>query len=345
MTWIEPLLTWYGSAARDLPWRRTRDAYAVWVSEIMLQQTRVTAVLPYYARWMAALPDVHALAKVDDEALHKLWEGLGYYSRARHLKEAAIAIEERFAGQVPLTYEELLTLPGVGDYTAGAVASIAGNQPVPAVDGNVLRVYARLYGDSRDVSDTKTRTAVREALLAILPNDRPGTFNQAMMELGATVCLPNGKPNCESCPVSPFCEGYRTGQAEALPVKKPKKQRRVEEKTVFALERDGAVLSLRRPETGLLAGLWQLPETEGLLTASQAAEQLARWGLTPVGDLLFYRRKHVFTHVEWHMQVCAAAVTGETLPPGWVPLKEEYALPTAYRVCMREDVPLSKGDS
>lgn len=334
MDWIEALLAWYEKNARDLPWRRTREAYAVWVSEIMLQQTRVQAVVPYYERFLAALPDVFALAQVETERLHKLWEGLGYYSRADNLKRAAQIVVAEHGGRLPASYEKLLPLPGFGAYTAGAVASIAFNEAVPAVDGNVMRVHARFFACERDVRDAAFRRDVRAALLPLIPRERPGTFNAALMELGACVCLPNGVPRCGDCPLAARCEALRLGKAAQLPIISPKKPRRVEEKTVFALQRHGLPLGYRRPENGLLAGLWQLPEAAGALSDADAAIWLFARGLHPTGELSFYERRHIFTHVEWHMRVCAANVAADALPEGWICLDETRALPTAYRVCL-----------
>ncbi|MEG1523896.1 MAG: A/G-specific adenine glycosylase [Clostridia bacterium] len=332
---VEPLIHWYRAQARDLPWRRNKQGYAVWISEIMLQQTRVSTVIPYYIRFLEELPNVAALSRVDDERLQKLWEGLGYYSRARNLKRAASDVMMRFDGQLPLRYEELMTLPGIGEYTAGAVASIAGGVRVPAVDGNVLRVMARLLNDSRDIANPKTKQAVRSALLPILPDDA-GTFNSALMELGAMICVPNGAPHCETCPVQACCGAYLMGTVGQLPVKSSKKARRMVEKTVFALSAQGQYIGSKRAETGLLAGLWQLPEVDGILSDEAIAGQLSIWGVRPTGDLLIYARKHIFTHIEWHMRVCAAEVETDLShwPEGWIMLEERMALPTAYRVCL-----------
>ena len=334
MNWISSLLNWYKHNARDLPWRRTRDGYAVWISEIMLQQTRVAAVIPYYERFLRELPDVNALANVDDDRLHKLWEGLGYYSRARNLKKAAGEIVSRFDGIMPDRYDALITLPGIGEYTAGAIASIAFGERVPAVDGNVLRVYARLFGVERDIRDLAFKKEVRAFLLPLVPAQNPGAFNAALMELGATVCLPNGQPKCGECPVQDDCVAYREGRTAELPLLSAKKARRVERKTVFALSLNGGLVGYRRPESGLLAGLWQLPEAAGELSDAEAAAWLGEHGILPVGELRFYERKHIFTHIEWHMRVCAAEVSATTLPEGWIVLDESHALPTAFRVCL-----------
>lgn len=334
MDWIAPLLLWYEQNARALPWRSTRDPYRILVSEVMLQQTRVSAVLAYYARFLSLFPDLAALAAADDDALMKAWEGLGYYLRAKNLKRAAAEAVSRYQGVLPADYDALISLPGLGAYTAGAVASIAFSVPVPAVDGNVLRVLSRLENDARDVSDPSAKRRAREKLLAVMPQDEPGRFNQALMELGALVCVPNGAPRCASCPVEGCCRARKAGTEQLLPVKAGKKPRRVEEKTVFALTLGNKLLGYRRKNEGLLASLWQLPDEPGFLTAEQMAQRLADRGLTPVGELLVYQRKHVFTHVEWHMRVCRAVVSG-AVPAGWTPLDDAaHALPTAYRVCL-----------
>lgn len=328
------LTLWYKEHARKLPWRETGDPYCILVSEVMLQQTRVTAVLDYYARFLAALPDLASLARCGDDRLLKLWEGLGYYSRARNLKRAAQCAMERFGGRLPQSYEQLRTLPGLGPYTAGAVASIAFGERVPAVDGNVLRVLARLFADESDIALPATRARVRAELLQEMPEDAPGQFNQALMELGATVCLPGGAPRCAVCPLNARCRANALGAQARLPVKTGKRPRRVEEKTVFALLRGGAYLGYRRADTGLLAGLWQLPDEPGALSPEEAAARLSHWGLRPVGALGFYERTHIFTHIEWRMRVCSTEVTGDT-PPGWTALDDTvHSLPAAYRVCL-----------
>ena len=333
MEFIRPLLNWYPDNARDLPWRHTRDPYRVWVSEVMLQQTRVQAVIGYYERFLSSLPDVAALAAVDDALLMKLWEGLGYYSRARNLKKAACELVARFSGRLPADYGALLSLPGFGEYTAGAVASIAFALPVPAVDGNVLRVWARLTGDPTPVGDPAFRRGVRAALLERMPREAPGQFNQALMELGACVCLPNGQPKCGDCPVRAHCKAYASGTAAALPVRKQKSPRRVEYKTVFALGTPQGFLGYQREETGLLASLWQLPDCPAWLDAPAALERLAAWGLRPADEMLMYERRHIFTHIEWRMRVYHASVLG-AVPPGMAVIDPGKALPAAYRVCL-----------
>ena len=335
MDFVGLLLQWYPDHHRDLPWRRTRDPYAIWVSEIMLQQTRVAAVIPYYARFMRELPDVSALAAVSDDRLNLLWQGLGYYSRAKNLKRAAGIVCERYGGHMPDSYAALLTLPGVGSYTAGAIASIAFSERVPAVDGNVLRVYARLMNDPCDVADPAVKTRVFEALKAVMPADA-GTFNQALMELGATVCMPNGQPLCGCCPLASVCKAREAGTAGLLPNKSPKKPRAVENRTVFALYDQGAPLLLKRPDRGLLAGLYELPNVSGTLSTAEALEWLTAHGLHPTGDLLSYSAKHVFTHIEWHMHVYAASVAGEGVD-SFVRSDGSQSIPTAFSVCLPKD--------
>lgn len=294
----EPLLLWFHRTKRCLPWRDDPRPYYVWVSEIMLQQTRVTAVLPYFARFIAALPNVSALAAVSDDALLKLWEGLGYYSRARNLKKAAQIIVREHGGEVPRDFATLLTLPGIGRYTAGAISSIAGGERRPAVDGNVLRVVTRLAASSLDIMKESTRRLVEEALLPLLPSD-PGAFNQAMMELGALVCLPRGAARCDACPLTTFCRAHAAGNTAAFPVKAPKKARRIEPRTVLWIERSGRVAITQRPGKGLLAGLWELPNFLGTLTRADV-KNLAReagWRIDSLKALPPAR--HIFSHIEW----------------------------------------------
>ena len=312
----EPLLAWYRENARDLPWRRTADPYRIWVSEIMLQQTRVAAVLGYYARFLEAFPSAEALAAAPEERLMKLWEGLGYYSRARNLQKTAKIVAE--TGAFPDTFQGLLALPGIGAYTAAAIASAAFGVREAAVDGNVLRIFTRLTDCHDDIADQKVKQAVRDALQAVMPETAADIrlFNQATMELGATVCVPNGAPKCGDCPVRELCLGRMRGTAEALPVKRAKKERRVEEKTVFLLLRGGRVALRKRPDAGLLAGLWEFPNAEGALEEASAGQAVAAWGLTPRVWHARLAAKHIFTHVEWHMTGYALEVTGDG-PEDW----------------------------
>ena len=327
------LLPWYCENRRELPWREDREPYHIWLSEIMLQQTRVEAVKGYYARFLAALPTVEALANCDDDILHKLWEGLGYYSRVRNLKKAAREILDRHNGIFPREHAQVLALPGIGDYTAGAICSIAFDQPTPAVDGNVLRVWSRLTDDPAPIDLPATKTRVKEALAAIYPREA-GDFTQALMELGATLCGPNRKPGCESCPCKEICLGYRNGSAETLPVKSPKKEKRLEDRTVFILCCDGRYALEKRPNKGLLAGLWQFPNVTGHLDTREALAKIEALGLHPRELIREVHRKHIFTHIQWNMRGIYLEVAETAGGFQWFTEEEieaQAALPTAFR--------------
>ena len=329
----ELLLPWYRENRRDLPWRRDREPYHVWLSEIMLQQTRVEAVKGYYIRFLQALPTLKDLSRVDDGALNKLWEGLGYYSRARNLKKAAVEICTNRGGQFPNTYEGVLSLPGVGEYTAGAVCSIAFDLPTPAVDGNVLRLWARLTDDHRCVDDPAYKKEVRSALTEIYPAEA-GAFTQALMELGATLCGPNRPPECEKCPCRCLCLGADRGTAEKLPVRAEKKAKKREEMTVFLLEREGDYALNRRPDTGLLAGLWELPHCPGKLSPEEALAYLENQGVRVRDVTRQWEKKHIFTHIIWEMRCYAMTVRSGGEGFTWVSeenVERERALPTAFR--------------
>ena len=329
----EALLPWYAQNRRDLPWRKDKEPYHVWISEIMLQQTRVEAVKGYYARFLESLPTVESLASADDELLHKLWEGLGYYSRVRNLKKAAQKIMEDHDGVFPKTYAQISDLPGIGPYTSGAICSIAYDLPTPAVDGNVLRVVSRLTDDPTPIDDLKLRKRITEALANVYPA-AAGDFTQALMELGATVCGPNRKPDCAHCPCKVFCLGYRRQTAETLPVKKEKAKRRTEDKTVFILSCDGAYALRKRPNKGLLAGLWEFPNISGKLDVESAIDEVERIGLKPREILRQMEKKHIFTHIEWHMSGVYMEVKEKTDGLCWLTAEQidaEAALPTAFR--------------
>ena len=331
---VAPLLAWYDEGHRDLPWRAVPTPYRVWVSEIMLQQTRVEAVRSYFDRWMQALPDIPALAAADEAVYMKLWEGLGYYSRVRNLHRAAVEVCEQYGGELPADYARLLALPGVGEYTAGAVASIAFGLPVPAVDGNVLRVAARLDNDLTPITVAGYKKQTRARFAALMPADRPGDLNQALMELGATVCLPNGAPRCADCPLQHLCLGCHHGNAAMLPVRAAKKARRVENRTVL-LARCGPLVGIRRrPAKGLLAGLWELPALAGHLSPEETRAALAAQGWQVQKLLSLRPAKHIFTHVEWHMNgyyiELAAPPDGLTFVSP-AALRADYALPSAFR--------------
>ena len=333
------LLPWYENHRRDLPWRRDRDPYHVWLSEIMLQQTRVEAVKGYYVRFLAALPDIGALAQADQEQLNKLWEGLGYYSRVRNLKKAAQVIMDTYGGVFPREHSQVLALPGIGDYTAGAICSIAFNQRTPAVDGNVLRVIARITDNDTPIDLPARKKEVQAELARIYPQEA-GAFTQALMELGATLCGPNWKPRCEECPCAAFCMAHLRGTAEQLPVKSPKKGRRIEEKTVFIFSCDGRYALQKRPNRGLLAGLWQFPNCEGKLPMEQATEQAEKMGLHPRELYRQVERKHIFTHVEWRMNGIYMEVDAPEGDFEWLTaeeIDESAALPTAFRQFWKEN--------
>lgn len=342
----KPLLEWYDRKKRILPWREEPTPYRVWVSEIMLQQTRVEAVKPYFKRFMEALPDIRSLAEVDEELLLKLWEGLGYYNRARNLQKAAIQIQEEYGGEMPAEYDELLKLAGIGSYTAGAVSSIAYGKKNSAVDGNVLRVFSRLREDGRLISDGKVRAAVERELAEIMPSDRPGDFNQAMMELGACVCLPNGAPLCGECPLSSLCLACARGTQTDFPKKEGKKERKIQEKTVLVIRDRDRTAIRKRAGKGLLAGMYEFPTMEGFRTTEEVASYLAGNGIRALRILPLGDAKHVFTHREWHMKGYMVRVDElEAGAPGedtrdWLYVEpaeteEKYPIPSAYAAYTR----------
>lgn len=327
------LLPWYEAHKRDLPWRENGDPYHIWLSEVMLQQTRVEAVRGYYRRFLEAVPALADLANADDALLHKLWEGLGYYSRVRNLKKTAIQICREYNGEFPREPEILQKLPGIGAYTAGAIASIAFGKKAPAVDGNVLRVVARLTDDDTPIDLPVFKNAVGERLSAVYPDDA-GAFTQALMELGATVCGPNRKPDCGSCPCKDFCLGHMRGTAEHLPIKLPKKQRRTETLTVLLMHCDGMYALEKRPSGGLLADLWQFPNTPGFLDAQAVIDFAQIQGLHPKQIRRQLQRHHIFTHIRWEMRCYYMDVGEKNRKYTWMTRSEiddTAALPTAFR--------------
>ena len=332
------LLDWFYKNRRSLPFRTDPTPYHVWLSEVMLQQTRVSAVLPYYHRFLAQLPDIPALAACEEEKLHKLWEGLGYYSRVRNLQKAAKLVCQQYGGQLPADYQALRSLPGIGEYTAGAIASISFGIPVPAVDGNVLRVFARLYNDPGIITDPKVKKAFTARVMEHQPPEKAGDYNQALMELGALVCVPNGAPLCGQCPLAEQCQARAAGTTGQLPQKTKPKPRRVLPVTVALVKSPAGFLVQRRPEKGLLAGLWQpvLWEGEHLLQA-QVLERLQALGLQladPRPEAL-PAAKHIFTHVEWLLSGLELTVADQPSPEGYVwassqELQTTYTLPGAF---------------
>ncbi|MBR0363843.1 MAG: A/G-specific adenine glycosylase [Clostridia bacterium] len=316
------LLDWYDAERRILPWREDPTPYHVWVSEIMLQQTRVEAVKDYYARFLATLPDVASLAAADEDTYLKLWEGLGYYSRVRNMHKAAVTIMEDYGGEIPSTAKELQKLSGIGEYTAAAIASIAFQEPVSSVDGNLLRVYARRNLYRENIKEPAAKKLAYDYYMERMPEERPGDYNQALMDLGATVCLPNGEPECSRCPWADLCEAHKQGVELEVPVVPAKKARRVEHRNVYRVHCGDALLLSKRPDTGLLAGLYEFPNdllenaagkakknTPEKLTKKQVADLsrkaldrfLADNDLTPVSVFPLPAAKHIFSHVEWHM--------------------------------------------
>lgn len=332
-----PLVEWFRENRRDLPWRRRMNAYRVWISEIMLQQTRVEAVKPYYERFLKELPDVKALAEVPEERLLKLWEGMGYYNRARNLKAAAVQIMEEFGGRFPDRYEEIRSLKGIGSYTAGAIVSFVYNIPKPAVDGNVFRVVTRLLADPDDITKASTRTKIEALLEEVIPRDAAGDFNQSLIELGAIVCLPNGEPKCAECPVRHLCRSFAEGTQMEYPVKKKAKERRIEKRTVFLFCDGGAVAIRKRKSTGLLAGMYEFPNVEGHLKRQEAIDYARSLGLAPVRVKKLESAKHIFSHVEWHMtgyEILVDELEKEmkdnVIFAGRDELEEKYPMPSAF---------------
>ena len=326
---IALLLDWYEAHKRSLPWRDDVTPYRVWVSEIMLQQTRVEAARDYYLRWMARFPTLSDLADAEETEVLKLWEGLGYYSRARNLHKAAKVVKEQFAGKLPADPKALRSLPGIGAYTVGAILSIAFNVPEAAVDGNVMRVVSRLTAEGFDQSKDEVRAEIAAGLRPLIPEGRSSSFTQSLFELGALICLPNATPRCDVCPLQNHCEAHRLKKELDYPVKVVKAEKRHEKLTVFVLEWEGKYAIKKRNEKGLLAGLWELPNVIGTLTEEQAAA-LFKGETRPLPPAT-----HVFTHVVWEMTGFAVKLTAPPKDDSLVfvtpkELTEEYPLPSAF---------------
>lgn len=340
------LLAWYDANKRILPWRENPTPYAVWVSEIMLQQTRVEAVKPYFHRFMQQLPDIQSLATCDDDQLAKLWEGLGYYHRVRNMKKCAITCVEKYNGQLPSTYEELLTLPGIGAYTAGAIASIAFKQKVPAVDGNVLRVFSRILCSEDDIGKETTKKKFQSIIQTYLPS-RVNAYNQALMEIGAMICVPNTRPHCNRCPLATLCKAHQKNKEMQYPIKQSKKARKIEQKTIAVVLFQNHVHLHQRDAKGLLANLYEFDTFEGHLTKQSLLKQLKPIGnissIVPLQD-----SKHIFTHKEWHMKGWLVLLDHASQAGLWATQKElleTYAIPSALRIykqacliAMEEDI-------
>ena len=331
------LLSWYSSHFRSLPWRSDPTPYHVWISEIMLQQTRIEAVLPYYDRFITTLPNIQSLAEAPQELLLKLWEGLGYYSRARNLQKTAQILMQEYGGEIPADYERILALPGIGPYTAGAIASIAFSIPVPAVDGNVMRVLSRLTGDTTDVLSTAGKKIFTELAWQFVPEQNPGRFNQALMELGERICLPNTTPKCELCPLRSECVAYREGTTTSLPVRIKKTKRRVEKRQVVVAitgEHPPRLLIHQREDSGLLASLWELPNTLSENPMDALPPELQD------GSIFISRLpsgKHLFSHIEWQMDgglyhiLCPNKLPNNYALADYTALQKGYPLPGAFR--------------
>ncbi len=332
----EKLVSWFRLNKRSMPWRDDPSPYHVWVSEIMLQQTRVDTVIPYYLRFMEALPDLESLSSCTDDRLNKLWEGLGYYSRAKNLKKAAAYCMEQYEGQIPDSFEKLLLLPGVGTYTAGAVASIAFHEKTPVVDGNVLRVLSRLNASCRDIRDPAVKTWLESELRIFLQGSQldPGEFNQALMELGALICVPNGAPKCPACPWKNDCRACVEGRTGEIPVISPKQSAKRAAFTVLIYVYGNAVGIEKRPRKGLLSGLYGLPLLEGKLTEQEVRNYLTNEGFAFNSVRTLPDERHVFTHRIWDM--AAFCIKLEKAVPGLLfvtagELDEKYALPSAFK--------------
>lgn len=356
---IVPSLTdWFLGNARDLPWRKDPLPYYVWVSEIMLQQTRVETVKPYFRRFIETLPDIEALSRCPEDRLMKLWEGLGYYSRVRNMQKAAKLVMEKYGGRLPEEAPELANLPGIGSYTAAAVSSIAFGRPYAAVDGNVLRVVSRICADDSCIDETKVKKMWEQVLTEVLRaqdtgrGNFPGLFNQALMELGALICLPNGEPDCTHCPEAHICRAHLSGSEIHFPVRKAKKARKIEERTVLVIRNGEDTLIRKREKKGLLAGLWELPNFDGKLSRTEAVREAEAIGLSPVRVARLPDAKYVFSHIEWHMtgylifaadfyrekgsDVVLTAKDGRRyLLTGPDKAGREYAIPSAFSAYMK----------
>lgn len=331
---FEALIPWYEAHKRELPWRQDREPYHVWLSEIMLQQTRVEAVKEYYRRFVTALPTIPDLAEAPEEQILKLWEGLGYYNRVRNLQKAAQTICAEYTGVFPSEYAQIRSLSGIGDYTAGAIASICFDAPTPAVDGNVLRVYSRLLADDANIDLQTTKKRITRKLQETYPQKNPGIATQALMELGATVCVPNGAPRCDVCPVAEICQAREQDTWRNLPVRSEKKKRKIVDKTVFILLTEDTVALHKRSASGLLAGMWEFPNVDVKLDKQEAVTQVTGWQAEPVDLLMQTSYTHIFSHVEWHMTAYYIRCRKTNKKWKWVTkesLDETYALPSAFR--------------
>lgn len=330
---VKPIVKWYQKEEKNLPWKQDKEPYHIWISEIMLQQTRIEAVKKYYGRFMKELPTAKDLASIEEERLLKLWEGLGYYSRARNLKRAAQIIVDKYHGEVPNQYDDLIMLPGIGEYTAGAIASICANEKVTAVDGNVLRVISRVIGSRENVLLPETKKKITKIIQEILPKES-GDFNEGVMEIGEKICVPNGIPLCEKCPIQEFCYARKNNVTDEIPVREKALKRKVVNKIVFVIKtRDGKIAIRKRENKGLLSGLYELPNLDRITEEKQIEEIIRNWNLKLIEMTQKKDKKHIFTHIEWHMQHYEIVVEKGNKEFIWVSerqLNSEYPLPTAF---------------
>ena len=334
------LIGWYKKRGRNLPWRNDPSPYKVWISEMMLQQTRVDTVIPYFKRFIAEIPTVGDLAEIEEEKLLKLWQGLGYYNRALNLKKAARIIVQKYDGRIPSELRDLQSLPGIGAYSAGAIASIAFGKAVPAVDGNVLRIIARITASRENIGDPEVKKKIESFVTNLLPAEHAGDFNQALMDLGAGLCLPNGEPKCGECPVNGFCGAYRQGVCTQIPVKRMKKKRNIEKKTVLVISSEKRFALRKRSGDGLLPNLWEFPNFEGTLTLEQCGQVLRDMNLSVQKIVPLKPSIHIFTHLEWHMTgfFVLAARLQDSPDLIWASVEEirrRYSIPTAFKEYVR----------
>lgn len=323
---------WYQKNKRNLPWRKDKEPYHVWISEIMLQQTRIEAVINYYQKFMQEIPTIQDLSKIEEEKLLKLWEGLGYYNRARNLKKAAQKIESEYQGDFPNSYDKLRTLPGIGDYTASAIASICFDEAQATIDGNVLRVYTRFYNDNSNIDSISTKKKIQKEIIKILPK-KSGEFNEALMEIGETICIPNGVPICQKCPLKKYCQSKKLKNYLNLPVRSEKKAKKIIKYTVFLLKYQNQVIIKKRTTSSLLKNLWEFPNIEGHLTLPQVKKYLQKKNFSYSKIKKSNSYTHIFTHQSWNMISYIVELNKKpeesvkTIPE----IKEKYALPTAFQ--------------
>ncbi len=328
----EPIIEWDQENKRELTKRKEKNPYHIWISEIMLQQTRIEAVKQYYERFLKQIPTIEALAEIEEEKLLKLWEGLGYYNRARNLKKAAQVMQEEYEGKMPKHYKELIKLPGIGEYTAGAISSIAYDEKVPAVDGNVLRVVSRVVGSKKDVLENKTKKEFTEKLQEIMPK-QAGDFNEGLMELGELICIPNGEPLCEKCPLQKMCIAKNKDLTSLIPVRNQKMKRRKEDITVFLLEYEGKVAIRKREEKGLLANMYEFPNITKKMTKKEIPKVLQVWKLESKQIEKIGAHHHVFSHIEWDMVGYKIQLSSMNKEFEWIEkeeILEKYPIPGAF---------------